>query len=100
MAKKKENYWYVLVLTSGGPVFVTGVGEGKTAFWKKDEKPKEFSADYAKDMAFGLMVNGYTAFAVCNRFELDNQPYRYDIGEFEWKENEKEVEEDDSNMEV
>ena len=83
---KKQNYWYVLVLTEGGPVFVTGTGEGKTAYWKKSENPKEFSESYAKDMAFGLMVNGYVAFAVCNRFELDNQPYRYNMGEFKWVE--------------
>ena len=82
---KKESYWYVLVLTNEGPVFVTKESEHKTAHWEKTEKPKEFNQSYAKDMAFGLMVNGYTAFAVCNRFELDNQPYRYNMGNFEWK---------------
>lgn len=89
---KKQNYWYVLVLTSEGPTFVTGISEHKTAHWDKSESPKEFNEGYAKDMAFGLMVNGYTAFAICNRFELDNQPYRYNMGHFEWVEN-KEVEE-------
>ena len=95
MAKKKENYWYVLVLTNGGPVFVTGVGEGKTAFWKKDEIPRDFGESYAKDMAFGLMVNGYSAFAVCNRFPLESQPYRYSMGEFKWISADGEENEDD-----
>lgn len=82
---KKQNYWYVLVMTDNGPVFVTGVSEHKVAHWEKDKAPKEFSSEYAKDMAFGLMVNSYLAYPVCTRFELNTQPYRYDIGEFEWK---------------
>ena len=93
MATKKQTRWYyVLVLTNGGPVFVTKIGEGKTAYWDKNEKPKEFSKEWAEDLAFGLMVNGYTAFAVTNKFELDTQPYRYNVGKFEWVMNEEKEE--------
>lgn len=84
MATKKKNHWYVLVLTDKGPTFVTGEGGYKTAYWNKLDVPAEFSESYAKDMALGLMLNGYAAFAVCNGFELDKQPYRYEMGEFEW----------------
>ena len=81
---KKTRWYYVLVLTNDGPVFVTGIGEHKTAFWKCDEKPKEFSKEYAEDVAFGLTINGHMAYAVCTRYELTSQPYRYDKGEFKW----------------
>ena len=83
MAKKK-NWYYVLVLTEHGPSFVTSIGDGKTAYWNKSEKPKEFSQSWADDIAFGLQVNGYNAFMVCMRYELDHQPYRYEMGQFEW----------------
>lgn len=43
MANTKYHY-YVMVFTSTGPVFVTDIGEHKTAYWKRTEKPKEFSA--------------------------------------------------------
>ena len=86
---KQTKWYYILVLTNQGPVFVTKLGEGKTAFWNCEETPKEFSKEWAEDVAFGLAVNGYTAYAVCTRYELDHQPYRYSEGEFEWKWNKK-----------
>ena len=81
---KKTNWYYVLVLTQYGPVFVTGIGEGKVAYWDKSKAPKEFGKAYAEDLAFGLQVNGYNAFAVVNRWEISNQPFYYNKGEFEW----------------
>jgi hypothetical protein len=37
---KKQNYYYVLVMTNNGPVFVTSVNNlDKTAYWDKNEKP-------------------------------------------------------------
>lgn len=91
--KKQECYWYVLVMTNGGPVFVTGEMEHKQCRWNDEEPPMQFGAEYAKSMAFGLCVNGYLAYAVCSRIKLDHQPYRYDIGGFEWKEKEGKEEE-------
>lgn len=94
-SKAKRCYWYVLVMTNGGPVFVTEELDHKTCRWEDTKPPMEFGAEYAKDMALGLIVNGSLAFAVCSRVELDHQPYRYDVGGFEWKFNEeKEANED------
>ena len=91
MAKKK-NYWYVLVMSDNGPVFVTKINYGdRTAEWNKLEKPLEMDKDRAQDLALGLNLNFHTAYSVCQTFELDRQPYRYSDWHIEWKENEKEV---------
>lgn len=82
---KKSNWWYVLVLTNYGAVFVTGIPGHNTAQWEKNKKPREFSKEYAQQMAIGLCANGYLAFAVCQPFELKSQPYRYDLGEFRFE---------------
>ena len=85
MAKKK-NYWYVLVMTNEGPKFVTSVSYmDKTAHWDKTEKPLEMDKERATDLALGLNLNMHAAFVVCQPFEIDRQPYRYDMGQFEWK---------------
>ena len=83
---KQTNWYYVLVLTNQGPVFVTKIGEHKTAYWDKSEKPKEFSKSFAEDLTLGLNLNFHVAFMVCSKFELDSQPYRYNMGHFEWVE--------------
>ena len=82
---KKQNYWYVLVMTDDGPVFVTGIPQRNWANYNKDEKPMEFvSKETARDVALGLNLNMQLAYAVCQPFEIVNQPYRYDDGHFEW----------------
>ena len=87
---KKRNYWYVLVLTSDGPVFVTKVNYAdKTAEWDNLEKPLEMTQSQAQDLTLGLNLNLTVAFAVCQPFALETQPYRYSIGHFEWKYNEE-----------
>lgn len=92
---KKQNYWYVLVLTEEGPKFVTKINyANKTAEWDKLEAPLEMGMQRAKDLALGLMCNFHTAYPVCARCELENQPYYYNKGQFEWKWNE-EVENND-----
>lgn len=94
MAKRK-NYWYVLVLTAEGPVFVTGEDNlKKVAYWNRNEQPLEMAQVVAKDLAWALCVNGYSAFAVDNFYELESQPYRYDIGHFEWVREQNEEEEE------
>lgn len=87
----KDHFHYVLVITNSGPVFVTGEGEGKTAYWKKDEKPKQFSDTWAAHMTLGLLVNGYLAYHVDSPIEIEDQPYFYDEGHFEWKEDKEET---------
>ena len=92
---KKQNYWYVMVMTDGGPVFVTSVSYAdKTAHWNKNETPLELGMYQAKDLTLGLNLNFHQAYAVCQPFELESQPYRYDRYHIEWKENEEGEEED------
>lgn len=81
----KRNYWYVLVLTNYGPVFVTRIPTRTTAEWHKEEKPMELSEKYAKEVAWGLRLNEYLAYAVCNTYELGGQPFRYKEGQFKWQ---------------
>lgn len=93
MAQRK-NYWYVLVLTDYGPVFVTGISYAdRTAHWDKLEKPLLMDKSNAQDLALGLNCNLYTSYAVCQPFELDCQPYLYNKGQFTWKFNEDTEEE-------
>ena len=88
MANKKQSFWYVLVLTDSGARFVTAVEHvTKYAHWDKLGKPLELGMSMSKDLAMGLMCNGYIAFPICNFFELTEQPYKYDMGEFQWVSN-------------
>ncbi len=87
--KIKEEYWYVLVMSNEGPIFVTKVGEKKTAYWNKDEKPLEMYDERAKQMALGLTVNGNTAVAVCNPYKIDYQPYNYKYYEIKFEEKQR-----------
>ncbi len=84
MAKKK-NYHYVLVCSSEGAVFVTGISNAnKCAFWDKSEKPLEMGEYKASDIALGLSANFYNAYHIKSAFEITTQPYFYDKGHFEW----------------
>ena len=95
MANKKKNYWYVLVMTDNGPVFVTSVEySSKTAHWNNTEKPLEMDMSRAKDLVLGLNLNFHAAFTVCQPFEIDSQPYIYSKGKFVWAWNEDEKEEE------
>lgn len=92
MANKK-NYWYVLVITDNGPVFVTKVNYGdKTAEWNNTEAPLEMSKSSAQDLTLGLNLNMHTSFAVCQPFELTSQPYNYAMWSIDWKKKESEEE--------
>ena len=90
MANKKQNYYYVLVMTNGGPVFVTSVDRvNKIAKWNADEKPLEMGKYWAEDLTMGLNLNWNLAYTICSKFELDTQPYMYGVGGFEWKNKEE-----------
>lgn len=41
--------------------YVTGIPERNYAEWNAGEEAMEFSKEYAKDIALGLCINGYTA---------------------------------------
>jgi len=87
--KKQKYYYYVLVFTNDGPVYVTGIENAtKWAHFDKSEKPMEFSSSYAEDLAFGLTVNGNSAVSVKSRYEINHQPYNYDDYECKWTEKE------------
>ena len=91
MAKKK-NYWYIMVITDNGPVFVTGVNyQNRTAEWNRLEAPKDFPMQTAEDLCMGLNLNFHVAFLVKSKFELDYQPYAYSKGKMVW-ENKKQEE--------
>ena len=92
MAKKK-NFWYVLVITNYGPVFVTKVNNtNKTAEWNSLEKPLELDAFWAKDLALGLNLNFNLAYPVCYPIEIDTQPYNYKDFDIKFEEKGKDLE--------
>lgn len=89
---KKQNYYYVMVMTNNGPVFVTSIDSAdKVAHWDAEKAPKEFGKYMAEDLTMGLTLNGSLAFTICSKYELDNQPYYYKKGGFEWKTKEAET---------
>ena len=88
----KDIFWYVLVCTDNGPIYVTGEGSHHTAYWDKNSSPISFNKSYALDMARGLCWNGYHAVAICSEWEIENQPYAYYRGHFEWVNDEQDTE--------
>lgn len=91
---KKKKHYYVLVITDAGPKFVTKVNYGdKTAEWNYDEKPLEFEKVRAEDLVLGLNLNMNQAYLICQNWEIDSQPYRYDKWKISWQKRETEEEE-------
>ena len=90
---RKTNWWYVLVLTEEGPVFVTGFENRNWCKYNKLKAPLEMSQQKAKEVAYGLTLNFHTAFAVCSCVKREYQPFQYERGQFEWKWNDKDKEE-------
>lgn len=83
----KKVYFYVLVITDSGPVFVTSADfSNHTAVWDKDEKPKSFSSTVADEVCLGLNCNYQLAYVVRSSNELEVQPYRYEAFDFVLKE--------------
>lgn len=92
---KKKKHYYVLVMTDAGPKFVTKVNNAdKTAEWNYNEKPLELDKFWAEDLVLGLNLNMHLAFLVCQNWEIESQPYRYDDYKIEWVKREKETEDD------
>lgn len=90
--KRTKYYYYILVFTSEGPKYVTGIGEHRTAEWDMLKKPKEFSSEYADDVVLGLTLNGFNAVKVQMKWEVENQPHRYEIGVMQFIRNEDKTE--------
>lgn len=94
--KKTKKHYYVLVMTEAGPKFVTKINYGdKTAEWDYKEKPLEMEKLQAEDLVLGLNLNWNQAYLVCQNWEIENQPYRYDDYKIQWVKREKETEEDE-----
>lgn len=90
---KTKYYYYVLVMTNYGAVFVTSINNAeRTAKWDKLETPLDMSKKDAEFMAKALTWNGNLAYAVTTEYELSYQPYLYQKGEFKWVEKEKDNE--------
>lgn len=82
-----KHHIYILVYTGKGPVYVTSLGEGKSAYWNPKEKPLELSSrEYAEQVALGLTWNGNNAVCVTSAYEITTHPYNYENYEIEWKE--------------
>ena len=93
-AKKKKHY-YVLVMTEAGPKFVTKVNYGdKTAEWDYKEKPLEMEKVWAEDLVLGLNLNLNQAYLICQNWEIEHQPYRYEDYKLQWVKREKETEDE------
>ena len=90
MAKKKEEHFYYVMVCSGlGPVFVTSINySDNTARWDDDKKPLAMSKDNAEYIVLGLLWHGTNAYMVDSKIELDNQPYNYADYEIEFKKKE------------
>lgn len=75
MAKKAEQYVIGILFptrTETTIKYVTSVQiEPKVAKWDDGEPAMIFSKDYAKDLAFGLCVNGYAAIPMLKADYLD-----------------------------
>ena len=82
----KKSYYYVLVFTDEGPVYVTQL-ERDLAYWHKDEKPKDLSKSLANDIAVGLSWHEHSAVVVSSPVKIEHQPYFYEMGRFKWVNN-------------
>lgn len=90
MTKRKKNYYYVLVFTHQGPKYVTRIDHQKNMCFWDGFKPLEFgNLESARINAMDLSVNGNHAVPVSIGWSIDNQPFCYDAGQFEWKWNKK-----------
>ena len=77
MAARKNNYYYILVMTNNGPVFVTDIKPHHYAEYDRNKKPKLFEKSRAEDITMGLNLNFNLAFMVTSKWEIDTQPYNY-----------------------
>lgn len=73
MAKGLKWNVYVGVITADGISVVTDIDNStKAAYWKSGQKGKKFTLTTAKDLVFGLTVNGYSAFVIQTLGEMNN----------------------------
>ena len=80
---KKKEFYYVLVFTTTGAKFVTGLEDHHFAKWDELEPPMAFSKSNAISISAGLVANGFNS-VMCelrcfdgSMLEIDYQPYNY-----------------------
>ena len=86
----KKNYYYILVMTDNGPVFVTGIKPHHYAEYDRQKKPMLFDKARAEDITQGLNLNFNLSFMVTSKWEIDTQPYNYEDYNIEFVKKEKE----------
>lgn len=87
---RKTNYWYVMVFTNGGPVYVTDINyKDKVAQWDCEKAPLEMTREAARDLCMGLSANGSYCVVVNSFYEVVHQPYRYEAFDFTFKRREE-----------
>lgn len=75
----KKSYYYVLVFTDNGPVYVTAVNNfERVSYWNKEEKPMSMSQSFAEDIAMGLNLNYHSCVVVKSPHEISGHPYNYE----------------------
>ena len=75
----KKYYYYVLVFSNYGPVYVTSIdNNNQYVHWDKDKEPLEVGASYGEDLVIGLNLNFNHAVLIKSRVRIDHQPYRYE----------------------
>lgn len=75
----KKYYYYVLVFTNYGPMYVTSIdSSNKYAHWDKDKEPMELGSRYAEDLVLGLNLNFNHSVVIKSTRKIERQPYRYD----------------------
>lgn len=96
----KKSYYYVLVFSDNGPVYVTSIDNTtRYAHWDKNEKPMVMSQVYAEDLAMGLNLNFNSCVVVKSPHEISGHPYNYEEFDctFVRKENKDEQNNSDDN---
>lgn len=89
MARNKF-YYYVLVMTGEGPVFVTGIDiRTNMAYWDKMKEPYCFGTtanarDEAQRLVAGLNWNGNPSYVIQKVTEQTYQPFMYENGHFKF----------------
>ena len=74
----KKYYYYVLVFTNSGPMYVTSIDRNSNyAHWDIDKEPIELGSSYAEDLAMGLNLNSNHSVVIKSTRKIDSQPYRY-----------------------
>ena len=75
MSGLKYNY-YIGVKTNDGIRLVTKINNRENmSYWKADEKPQKFTLSTAKDISWGLCINGFESFVITTLEEYEKQPF-------------------------